>query len=227
VEPENPLTEFHPLVMPAAQQSVLRKIGPHAAAQRFYLAGGTAIAIHLGHRQSVDLDWFTADAIEQPLRIAEYLGQRGVPIEVSSVEKGTLHGSAESVKLSFLEYRYPSLRQPVPWPDFGCELASLEDLACMKLSAVSSRGAKKDFIDLYALGSTHFTLDQMLGFYQQKYETTDLLHVLSSLTYFDDAESEDTPVLLWPLEWSGVKRAVQEWVADYVHNQAPPSSQTR
>jgi hypothetical protein len=96
---------------------------------------------------------------------------------------------------------------------------SLEDLACMKLSAISSRGAKKDFIDLYALGTQHFTLAQMLGFYQQKFETTDLLHVLSSLAYFDDAEPEDTPKLHWELDWETVKRTVQKWVTDYVRSQ--------
>lgn len=223
MEPENPLRGFHPEVMPAAQQAVLKILGPHAAAHGFYLAGGTALAIHLGHRQSVDLDWFIGGPLEYPLELAERLERSGVPLEVSGVARGTLHGTADGVKLSFLEYRYPLLRPLAPWTEYGCELASLEDLACMKLSAIGSRGAKKDFVDLYALGKTRFGLSQMLAFYQEKYETTDLLHALSSLAYFDDAEVEDMPVLLWPLEWDEVKRAVRGWVAEYVRDQAPPS----
>jgi hypothetical protein len=61
------------------------------------------------------------------------------------------------VKFSFLEYRYAPLVEPVEWAEYGCRLAGLEDLACMKLSAIGGRGAKKDFIDIYALGRTRFT----------------------------------------------------------------------
>lgn len=210
---------FHPEVMPEAQQRVLRSGGAVAIENGFYLAGGTAIAIWLGHRESVDLDWFTGSGIADPLDLAQRFTAGGFAVDVSGVARGTLHGKADDVKLSFLEYRYPLLRPLVPWPEYGCELAALEDLACMKLSAISSRGAKKDFIDLYAIGTTHFTLAQMLEFYQRKFETTDLLHVLSSLAYFDDAEPEDTPKLHWKLDWEEVKRSVREWVTAYVRSQ--------
>jgi Nucleotidyl transferase AbiEii toxin, Type IV TA system len=215
------MTTFHPEIMPAGQQRVLKLLGGTAARFNFYLAGGTALAIYLGHRESVDLDWFTSDGIGDPLILADALRADGLPFDVSGVAPGTLHGSAEDVKLSFLEYRYPLLRPVLPWPEYGCSLASMEDLACMKLSAIGSRGAKKDFIDLYALGKTKFSLAQMLAFYQEKFETTDLLHVLSSLTYFDDAEAEDTPKLLWNLDWREIKRTVGEWVTEYVHTRAP------
>jgi hypothetical protein len=214
---------FHPEVMPNAQQGVLKQLGTAAAEHGFYLAGGTAIAIWLGHRESVDLDWFTGDPIADPHDLAGRLRDGGVGLEVSSVARGTLHGQADGVKLSFLEYRYPLLRPLVPWPEYGCRLAALEDLACMKLSAISSRGAKKDFIDLYAIGTTHFTLPQMLGFYQQKFQTTDLLHVLSSLAYFDDAEPEAMPTMHWATRWDEVKRGVGAWVADYVRNEGSAS----
>lgn len=214
---------LHPEVMPPAQQEVLRKAGGVATESGFYLAGGTAIAIWLGHRESIDLDWFTGNGIEDPLNLAATLRTGGLSLDVSGVAQGTLHGSAEGVKLSFLEYRYPLLRPSTAWPEYGCELASLEDLACMKLSAIGSRGAKKDFIDLYALGTTRFTLAQMLDFYQQKFGTTDLLHVLSSLAYFDDAEPEVTPLLHWNLDWSEVKRGTEAWVTEYVRSQGRSS----
>jgi hypothetical protein len=117
---------FHPEVMPQTQQKVLRNGGPVVTGNGFYLAGGTAIAIWLGHRESVDLDWFTGDEITDPLALSQRLKAGGFGVEVSSVARGTLHGKADEVKLSFLEYRYPLLRPLASWPEYGCELASLE-----------------------------------------------------------------------------------------------------
>jgi Nucleotidyl transferase AbiEii toxin, Type IV TA system len=216
---------FHPEVMPEAQQRILKSLGKHVSEEDFYLAGGTAIAIHLGHRESVDLDWFTGREISEPMGIVVRLAQAGLTVDVTGVERGTLHGEIEQVKLSFLEYRYPLLRPLVEWSEYGCRLASLEDLACMKLSAAGSRGAKKDFVDLYALGKAHFTLAQMLDLYQEKYHT-DILHVLTSLTYFDDAETERTPKTRSPVEWEEIKGTMKQWVADYGRRQAPSVRQS-
>lgn len=108
------------------------------------------------------------------------------------------------------------------WSEYRCSLASLEDLACMKLSALASRGARKDFIDLYALGRSQFSLGEMLALYQEKYQTRDTAHVIYSLTYFDDAEREDMPEMLWELKWADVKRTIEGWVRDLSRRQAPP-----
>lgn len=216
---------FHAEVMPATQQEMLRRLGPFATERDFYLGGGTAIAIQLGHRRSVDLDWFTLGEIAEPLGLARDLRSAGVAFDLTHVEQGTLHGEADSVLLSFLEYRYPTLVPPVEWPEYGCRLAALEDLACMKLSAVGDRGAKKDFIDIYALGQAHFRLERMLGLYQKKFDTRDLAHTIMALTYFDDAEEEEMPRMLWDVEWEEVKRTIEGWVRDYIRSQ--PSSQSQ
>jgi hypothetical protein len=150
------------------------------ATQRFYLGGGTALAIHLGHRRSVDFDWFTRERIADPLHLARDLNNQDIAFVTGNIERGTLHGSVSGVQVSFLEYRYPLLQPLVAWPMFGCTLASPEDLACMKLSALAQRGAKKDFVDIYALGIKYCSLSDMLGWYQQKYAVTDLTHVLYS-----------------------------------------------
>ncbi|MGH7458899.1 MAG: nucleotidyl transferase AbiEii/AbiGii toxin family protein [Longimicrobiaceae bacterium] len=207
---------FHREVMPASQQRMLRRLGPITTGAGFFLAGGTAVAIQLGHRRSLDFDWFTGGKIADALGLAADLRRAGVDIAVMDVAKGTLHGEAGGVKLSFLEHRYPELVPPVSWPEYGCLLAGLEDLACMKLSALASRGAKKDFIDLYALGRERFSLDEMLGLYQRKFATQDLGHTLMSLTFFDDAEEEEAPEMLWKVAWEEVKRTVELWVSDYV-----------
>lgn len=216
MEPENVLMAFHAEVMPDLQQRMLRAAGTFAVRSGFYLAGGTAIAIHLGHRRSVDLDWFTPDAMPDPMRLASDIRDELGEFAVTGTAEGTLHGQVGGVKFSFLEYRYAALVDPVEWPEYDCLLAGPEDLACMKLSAIGGRGARKDFIDIYALGRTRFTLGEMLGFYRLKFDVEDIGHVLMSLTYFDDAEAEDTPEMLWDTDWAEIKRTIEGWVRDVV-----------
>ena len=205
---------FCPEAITERQREVLRRLGPAASALGFYLAGGTAIALHLGHRRSVDFDWFTAEPLADPLRLAQDLRERGLAFETGQVAPGTLHGTLSDVRVSFLAYRYPLLEPDVPWPDYGCRLASLDDLACMKLSAIAQRGAKKDFVDLYALGLRHRPLLDLLALYRRKYATGDTAHLLYALAYFDDAEAERMPIALWDLDWQAIKRAIRSWVRD-------------
>lgn len=212
---ENEGLTFHAEVMPPAQADLLRRLGRWVMRRNFYLGGGTAIAIQLGHRRSVDLDWFTREPIPDPLRLAEAIRGEGVELEVESVDEGTLHARVAGVKSSFLEYRYPMLRPLEEWSEYGCRLAALEDLTCMKLSAIASRGSKRDFLDIHALGRTGIDLATMLEWYREKYGTGDVAHVVMSLTYFDDAESEDMPELLIEVDWGEVRRTIERWVLEY------------
>lgn len=211
---------LYPEVMPEGQQTVLRQVGSFATKRGFVLTGGTALAIQLGHRRSVDLDWFTEGEISDGLSLAAELRDAGVDFEVTDTARGTLHGQADGVQVSFLEYRYPALEAPLDWPDYGCRLAAPEDLACMKLSAIVNRGARKDFIDLYSLGGERMSLHSMLALYRRKYQLADLGHVLMSLTYFDDAEAEEMPVMLWDTGWAEIKDTIEGWVRSYVELKA-------
>jgi hypothetical protein len=206
---------LHPEVLQGAQADVLRMLGRWVTESGFYLAGGSALALHLGHRRSVDFDWFTQDPFPDPLVLAQLLRDAGIPFLTTSTERGTLHGTAAAVRVTFLEYRYPLLKPTVSWPDFGCPLAALEDIACMKLSAVAQRGTKKDFIDIYALGQSGLTLKAMLDCYQRKYGIKDIAHVLYGLAYFDDAEREKALNLVWKLEWQDVKTTIQTWLKEF------------
>jgi hypothetical protein len=189
-------------------------MGPPVTQRRFYLAGGTALAAQLGHRRSVDLDWFTEERLVDPLMLGQELREEGVSFVTGQVARGTLHGMVSGVRASFLEYRYPLLEPTVSWPEFECSLASLPDLACMKLSAVSQRGARKDFVDIYALVERYQPLTKLLGLYQQKYSVADIAHVLYGLAYFDDAENERMPKMLWPVNWRTMKKSIQQWVRE-------------
>ncbi len=205
---------FHAEILQGSQTQILRQLSPFASSHQFYLGGGTALAIHFGHRYSLDFDWFTQEKIADPLLLAQDLRDEGISFITGSVERGTLHGVSESVRLSFMEYHYPLLEPLVPLPEFGCNLASLADLACMKLSAVSQRGSRKDFFDIYTLVNKTFSLQKMLSMYQRKFSVKDISHVLYGLAYFDDAEREPDPKLLWDMDWQIVKQNVQGWLRE-------------
>ncbi len=127
--------------LPKKQIKVLKALGPRMAPRGFYLAGGTTLAIHYGHRISVDLDWFTSEPFEDGLLLAQALRNSGLDLEIEQVSLGTLHGSIQDVRVTFLQYQYPMLKSVLHWKDIDCDLAQIEDLACMKLSAIAQRGA--------------------------------------------------------------------------------------
>lgn len=205
---------LHPEALARGQQPVLRVLGPLMQAEGFYLAGGTAVALHLAHRRSVDLDWFTGGAMGDALALARRLQDRGAPLTVDAVRPGTLHARLHRVRVTFLEYRYPLLGEAVAWSEYGCQLAPLDDLGCMKLSAIAQRGAKKDFVDLYALATQHRPLPHLLQAYRRKYHVADLAHVLYGLAYFDDADRQRMPTMLWDVDWRTVKRTIRHWVTE-------------
>ncbi|MBI5962836.1 MAG: nucleotidyl transferase AbiEii/AbiGii toxin family protein [Chloroflexi bacterium] len=200
--------------LPKKQISVLKSLGVQMSAMGFYLAGGTALAIHLSHRISVDLDWFTPNSFTDGMILAQSLRNSNVDLDVEQVSSGTLHGRVKGVRVSFLQYQYPLLKPLERWNEMSCPLASLEDLACMKLSAIAQRGARKDFCDIYTLGKKSFSLSQMLGFYQKKFSIRDIGSVLYGLVYFDDAESERMPRMLLDVSWREIKNTILGWVKE-------------
>ena len=206
---------FHPEILTHTQKRVLQRLGPFTQQHDFYLAGGTALAVHLGHRRSQDLDWFTTGRIPDAMSLATSIREEGIPLEVRQVAGGTLNGSVSKIPVSFFEYQYPLLQKEIFWSVVGCRLASLPDIACMKLSAIAQRGNKKDFVDLYALGIKSFSLKQMLSFYRKKFSLKDVGHVLFALTYFDEAEKERMPVMLWETRWNTIKTTIQAWVKTF------------
>ncbi len=185
-------------------QRGLAKIA-HKIGAGFYLAGGTALSIQLGHRLSIDLDWFSAqdfsrDALRNTL---SHLGR----FELTEEEEGTMHGLLDDVRVSFLRYAYPLLFPAVAFE--GVSLADERDIAAMKLDAVSSRGSKKDFIDIYFL-LKKYPLPELFDIFEKKYAAIKFnkLHILKSLSYFENADNEPMPVLLEPVSWEEIKKKI-------------------
>jgi len=169
----------------------------------FYLAGGTGLALHLGHRRSRDLDFFSTPAFQEDALVAEMQHLRGFALTAKAPH--TLHAVLQSARVSFLSYPYPVL---FPFADFsGVRVADPRDIACMKISAIASRGTRRDFVDLHSV-SKLYGLAELLELFRHKFAQASysLVHVLKSLTYFDDADEDPLPDMLVPLDWDEVKR---------------------
>lgn len=203
---------FHPEALEQLQLEVLDAVGPWLTDRGFRLAGGTALALVYGHRRSVDFDWFTTESVGDPMRLAEDLHQAGIDVEVDEIGKGTLHGKVHGVRVTLLEFRYPLLTEPIEWPEKKIALLSLDDVACMKLSAIAQRGSRKDFVDLFVLLREHRRLDALLRLYQRKFDVGEIGHVLYALSYFDDAERERMPQMLWSADWPQIRSAIEREV---------------
>ena len=180
--------------------SLLEKLSTLPVLEDARLVGGTALALQLGHRTSVDLDFFgRINADSEELRdILREVGR----VEVASVSKNINIFWINGVKVDMVNYPYPWLDLPIV--EDGVRLASLNDIAAMKVSAIVNRGTKKDFIDLYTL-LQHFALDEILDMYSRKYSDGSLFIVMKSLTYFDDAETDPMPNVLNDTTWETVK----------------------
>ena len=175
------------------------------------LVGGTALALHLGHRKSVDLDLF--GNFDPILSYRKLLADAGYSVE--GAENGTVQSlRVDNVKVDLVNYPYPWMDDALE--EDGVRLAGLKDIAAMKLSAVANRGRKKDFIDVSRLLDV-FSLDQMLSFYKEKFSVSELSFPLRGLMYFDDAEEDPMPEILdGNLTWENVKKRVVAATRKYV-----------
>lgn len=193
--------------LPDDQRRALDRLKPSANTLGLYLAGGTAIAFHLRHRVSRDIDLFSRASTLDLERVRSALVE--LPdTEVTSMTDAALRLQVAGTPVDVVSYPYPLLRHTVDGPaDFPT--ASLEDLATMKLSAVARRGIRRDFWDLYEiLRDGAPTLDQALASYVRRYgvKESDLYHVLRALTYFDDAEADTLfPEGMTASKWAEVK----------------------
>ena len=196
-------TIWHPEVLPADARKTLTTLSAQRALQSFYLAGGTALGLQWGHRRSVDFDFFTNEIVNEDVLLQ---GLQSVPgIKVMSKASETLHLHIGSTKVSFLGYHYPMLFPLLTYESVS--VADARDIAAMKLSAIASRGTKRDFVDFYVL-SQHYGLKELMRLFHQKLSQTAFsdIHLMKSLTYFADADKEPMPQMLQPITWEQVRQ---------------------
>ncbi|MEX0934973.1 MAG: nucleotidyl transferase AbiEii/AbiGii toxin family protein [Candidatus Paceibacterota bacterium] len=201
---------MHPETIDKQTKSVLDTIGSQEFIQPFYLAGGTALAIHLGHRMSIDLDFFT-DQEFSVKRVRDRLAKLGdLSVEGEDAD-GTLNGVLDGVLISFFQYSYPNVYPTISFE--GVQLADERDIAAMKIDAISNRGKKKDFVDLYFL-LKKYSLKEILDFFEVRFQGIEYnrLHILKSLTYFEDAEDDPDPIMLIDVPWKEMKDLIVQKV---------------
>ena len=190
---------------------LLRKLMSIPQLSGLRLVGGTALALLYGHRRSVDLDLF-GDLESDTSVVTEWL--RGFEkLEQRSCSKIIKAFNINGVKVDLVNYSfYKWLYEPIE--EDGLRLASPQDIAAMKVNAIIGRGTKKDFIDMYFL-LQHFSFDQILSFYMDKYPEHSVFRALLSMTYFEDAEVQPMPQMFVDVSWNDIKDHINKVVKDY------------
>lgn len=203
---------MHPESISSEAKRVLAKIAKSDIAKNFYLAGDTALAVQLGHRESLDLDWFSKNSFSNADLKKELSGLGDFKLDNES--EGTINGLLDEIRVSFFYYDYDLLFPSIAFD--GINLADERDIAAMKIDAISSRGSKKDFIDLYFL-LEKYSLAELIDFFEKKYASIkyNKLHILKSLSYFEDAEDEPMPMMIKKVEWEEIKKKIKDSVLSF------------
>jgi hypothetical protein len=184
--------------------NILKKVARLPEIDEFYLAGGSAAALYLGHRVSVDLDFFTEQESYQVEPLLQSIQDVGT-LHLQQQSRGTLIGLLDDVQISFFAYPYPLLKDFENLEEI--RIASLLDISLMKIVAISQRGKMRDFVDLYFVCQENFALGDLLQRIPQKYPgvTYPSYHLLRSLVYFADAEDDIPPRSLIDWDWEEIK----------------------
>jgi len=198
-----------PFIVKPATLKLIQQLQALPEFREFYLVGGTALALQLGHRNSIDIDLFTKNDFT-PESLLKFL-ESAFSIQPSYAAKNTLLSIINSIKVDFICHAYPLVLPPIT--EEGITFLSLQDIAAMKLNAISNSGKRlKDFIDVYFL-LEHFSLHEMIEFYTIKYPRFNPLIALKAISYFDDIDPAiDPPKLKAKLPLSEIKKRIQDSV---------------
>ncbi|MFN8396731.1 MAG: nucleotidyl transferase AbiEii/AbiGii toxin family protein [Bacteroidia bacterium] len=174
----------------------------------FYLVGGTALALQIGHRNSIDLDLF-CDLTWDPEAIIHVLPEPKEQTAATSVFQGYY---VRNVKCDFVRYRYPRILPLIV--DDGVRMADPLEIAAMKFMAITNRGRKKDFVDLYYLLEM-YSMEEIFGLFEVKFPSVQQFLVVRSLCYFGDAEADPDPEMLEGVSWDQMKSEILERVRKF------------
>ncbi len=206
---------FKTAVEPATLE-LLKSLQSRDYLRGFNLVGGTAFALYMGHRKSIDIDLFSNFTFDAS-HVIELI-QQDYPLQLYNTASNTIKGSIGNVNVDIIAHRYPYLNEPSLID--GIRILSVPDLIAMKLNAISVSGQRtKDFVDIYfILEEKMFKISDMLKFYQLKYNQQGDMHVLKSLIYFEDVDVAGWPVLLKKpfLKWADVKKKLEKEVLLYL-----------
>ncbi len=197
---------LHTETVDSSTLELLIKVQQKDYLKGFYLVGGTALALQMGHRKSVDIDLFSTEGFDAGQMLENLSADFSFQLFFSA--NNTLKGSIDQIQVDILAHRYPLIGQPIKLEKIS--MLSFEDIIAMKLNAISVSGQRvKDFIDIYYL-LDHYSVEQMIGFYKKKYSQYNEVNVLKSLCWFEDVDLSDWPLLLITpnLRWGAVKKKI-------------------
>jgi len=179
--------------------------------RQFNLVGGTALALQIGHRLSIDLDLFTHEEYDSDkiLQALQSLGNLDTLVD----NPPYLQVRLDDVKMDFLKFPYTFVQECIETE--GIRLVSIENIAVMKLLAIARRGVKKDFFDLYFI-LERYRLEEILQIFEAKLPHVDMFHILKSMTFFGDAEPGGDPKMLIKVTWENLKKVITQKVNDYL-----------
>lgn len=203
-----------------ACRAALQVLQKQSFIKQFYLAGGTALALQIGHRISRDLDWFSA-SVQLNKRDRDRIRRalaRYSDFAVTGEQDTIMFTHLKGAEVSFI-YQHHPLMEPVLDLN-GMALASPTDIGLMKLAAIKDRGTRRDFVDLYCL--RHIApLIRLIDLAEIKYaDRSDFMLILArALAYFEDAELQAMPKMLTPVRWDDVKKYAQEGAKYIVRKQ--------
>jgi hypothetical protein len=198
-----------PFIINPTTFSLIQELQSLPFLKDFYLVGGTALALKLGHRNSIDIDLFTQNEFSTR-EIAEKLSLNR-NFFISFERENTLMCYINSIKTDFIRHNYSFVNEPIT--EEGITYLSMEDIAAMKLNAIAQSGKRiKDFIDVYYL-LEHFSVNEMLSFYEIKYPFSNKLIALRGLEYFNDIDLNiDPPILKKPLPLLKIQKRIKDGI---------------
>lgn len=172
---------------------------------KWYLAGGTALALQAGHRQSIDLDFFIPQKKFSSTQLIAHFTDKVWQTDI--LREGTIYGKLHKAKVSFIAYPLFVPKQKFIFYN-NVKILHKDDIAIMKIIAISQRGKKRDFIDLYWYCKNVQPLENFFGNLSEQYPAIshNYHHILKSLSYFDDADDEPMPKLFFKASWQQIKR---------------------
>lgn len=179
----------------------------------FHLAGGTSLALQIGHRISIDLDLFSQNDFDTNYLLEQLEQNFGFRLDYAAIN--TLKGSINDIKIDFVSHKYPFVKPPLEIEQIS--IFSIEDIAAMKLNAIAGNGTRsKDFIDIYFI-LKQFSVNEILEFYRIKYKTRNLMHIVKSLIYFEEINVQDWPVMILEnnLSLAHVKKTIEKQVKNF------------
>lgn len=182
----------------------------------WYLAGGTALALQVGHRESVDLDFFNPSSDFSEARLVGRFKQ--ADWRTNFIKEATIYGKLLGAKISFIGYPFFIPKQEPFW--YGSvRVLGPRDIAVMKIIAISQRGKKRDFVDLYWYANNRQSLAEVVPLIIGQYPNTNhnLHHILRSLTYFDEAEKDPMPQINFVVTWQQIKAYFRKEVPLLAH----------